>query len=86
MSEATRNVNDETHNAGDLMLYVNQNLSIAADQDTWTPGLRAIITWGTTNPAGITSATVDTTGTTPKLVLRSGGAVNNFGIWALGYP
>jgi len=87
MAEATRNAQDETHNAGDLSLYINQNLSIAADQDTWTPGLRAIVAWGTSNPAAVTKVVVDTTGTIPKLVFTAAGApVANFMAWALGYP
>lgn len=87
MAEVTRVANDETHNMGDLSLYINQNISTVADQDTWTPGLRAIVNMGTTVPGSVTKLTVDTSGTIPKIVLTNAGApIANFGIWAMGYP
>lgn len=85
MAEVTKVVTDQWHNLGDLMMVENQNVTIAANQDHWQPGLTSIVAAGTNKPGSVTALIEDTT-IPPKVLLTTGGAVSAVKVWAIGRP
>lgn len=83
MAEVTFNTGgNPLVNVQGALMAVYADVDIAANQDTWTTGLRSIVACGSSDPAGVTKLVA----AGGVVTLSTGGAVADVKLWAIGYP